>query len=303
MLAACCVVPDVSSAAAPGQYSDCGGSVTSASTGESLAFAALAERLKKADIVLFGEVHGVREHAAASACVLSMLADNGRPTGLVMEIFSTGGQTAIDRYRNDNPEDAAGLGVALEWWKRGWPAFDHWFALLDRAFALKVDIAGGDMGDGDRLDPDQRLGANLAAVRSSWTAAMEQAHCGLLDRQEAARLGDQQIQRDLSMAQRALTLRARLSDTWKASAAVLVHAGRGHVRKDRSLFKALGQEADASVSPKIISIGAFGAEDEQATRDSRVFDYIWTAVEPVVGQSGCSLVQVGKAVPGRGRVQ
>lgn len=270
----------------PGAYADCPGMVVSTETGETLAFDALAERVRDAGVVLFGEVHGVPEHARASACLLSMLAEGSRPAGLVVEILSVDDQPVVDRYRRENPENAAGLGVVLQWWKRGWPAFEHWLALFDRAFSLRIDIKGGDAGEGSVSSPEPWLGGHLTAVRASWASAMKRAYCELIDSKEAARLGEQQIMRDLSMAERAIALHTRLAARSKTDPAVLVHAGRGHVRKDRSLFHALMQQADAKPG-KIVVIGAFSAVDAKAMRETDEFDFVWVAGGPSVMQVDC----------------
>lgn len=317
ILFGCFILAGSSTLAAPGEYAECRGEIIAAETGQSLSFEELAHRLQAVDVVLFGEVHGVSQHARASACVVTVLADGERPAGLVMEMFSTGDQPAIDLYRKDNPEHAAGLASALDWWKRGWPAFESWLPLVDRAFGLRVDLIGGDIGasaleTGARLSFERRLGSDLAAVRKAWTAAMERAHCGLIDRKEAARLGERQIKRDLSMADQAIATQRRLSNRTKKSAAVLVHAGRGHVRKDRSLYRALIRQTENGEPSglEVVSIGALTETEAPGTQDRGAHDYFWITGDAgpggkacdVFGQAGISEADTGGR-QGEGRAQ
>ena len=296
VLFGCFVLAGSSALATPGGYSECRGEIVSAETGQSQSFEELAHSLQIADVVLFGEVHGVAQHARASACVMTALTDGERPAGLVMEMFSTGDQPAIDLYRKNNPEHAAGLAGALEWWKRGWPAFESWLPLVDRAFGLRVDLVGGDIGAsaleaGTRLSFERRLGSDLAAIRKAWTAAMERAHCGLINRKEAARLGERQIERDLSMADQAIATQRRLSNRTRKSAAVLVHAGRGHVRKDRSLYRALIRQTENGEPSglEVVSIGALTETEAPGTQDSGAHDYFWITGDAGPGGKACDV--------------
>lgn len=262
--------------AEPGLYAECEGRIVRASTGEHVDFAAIASELAVADFVLFGERHGVREHATASACVLSALARENRPTALVMEMFFRDDQSAIDTWREAHPENAAGLGTKLEWWTRGWPAFDSWLPLLNRAFGLRVPLLGGDLSGGDATERTvsaddramiaQRLGNPAGAIQTSWQEAMMTAHCGLLAPEEAGKLGLHQIRRDLSMADVALAAGTKKT-------AVLIQTGRGHSRKDRSLYAAINQEASGSV----VSIGAFTVSEKIKPADRDVHDFLWIA--------------------------
>lgn len=259
--------------AAPGEFNECTGRIEEVSSRRPISFADLAGRVGKVDYLLFGERHGVREQAVASSCVLSAMAKDDRPVTVVMEMLSRDDDAAIARYRENHPETPAGLGAELKWWTRGWPAFDNWLPLVQRAFSLRVPLHGGDLAEKDGRTSEltlnekkairKRLGAAETAVRESWTKAMMAAHCGLISDRQAALNANHQIRRDLSMADAAGQARA-------SKYGVLLQVGRGHGRKDRSLYQALAR-ADGSV----LTVGAF-AEGEKITDEERMlYDYLW----------------------------
>lgn len=258
---------------APGEFTECTGRIEEVSSSRLISFADLAGRVGKVDYLLFGERHGVREQAVASSCVLSAMAKDDRPVTVVMEMLSRDDDAAIARYRENHPETPAGLGAELKWWTRGWPSFDNWLPLVERTFSLRVPLHGGDLAEKDgrtgELTPNEkkairkRLGAAETAVRESWTKAMMAAHCGLISNQQAARNADHQIRRDLSMADAAEQARM-------LKRGVLLQVGRGHGRKDRSLYQVLAQ-ADASV----LTIGAFVEGEKVGDEERKLYDYLW----------------------------
>ena len=262
--------------AAPGHFSECaGGRIEEAASGRVVDFAHVAGRAAAADHVLFGERHGIPEQAAASACLLSAMAGDERPVTVVMEMLASDDDGAIERYRADHPESAAGLGVALKWWDRGWPAYENWLPLIDRAFGLRAPLRGGDLSAeaarADGLTPREgkaagkRLGPALAAVRESWGKAMAAAHCGLLSPAQTAVEADRQIRRDLSIADKAEAAHA-------AGHRVLLQVGRGHSRRDRSLYQALSREKAV-----VLAIGAYAEGEAVGAGERALYDYVWIA--------------------------
>lgn len=259
--------------AAPGGFNDCKGRIEEVSSSSPISFADLAGRLGKVDYLLFGERHGVREQAVASSCVLSAMAKDDRRVTVVMEMLSRDDDAAIARYRENHPETPAGLGAELKWWTRGWPAFDNWLPLVQRVFSLRVPLRGGDLAENDgpagKLTSEEkkvirkRLGAAETAVRESWKKAMMAAHCGLISDRQAALNADHQIRRDLSMANAA-------EQAGMLKHGVLLQVGRGHSRKDRSLYQALAR-ADTSV----LTVGAFAEGEEITGEERRLYDYLW----------------------------
>ncbi|MCZ7447868.1 ChaN family lipoprotein [Agrobacterium rhizogenes] len=259
--------------AAPGEFRECPGRIEDASGKRTVSFADLASRLGKVDYLLFGERHGVREQAVASSCVLSAMAKDERPVTLVMEMLSRDDDTLIARYRENHPETPAGLGTELKWWTRGWPSFDNWLPLIERAFSLRLPLRGGDLAEKDgrtgQLTPNEkkairkRLGAAETAVRESWTKAMVAAHCGLISTTQAGLNADRQVLRDFSLADAAQEARA-------LKQGVLLQVGRGHGRKDRSLYHVLAQ-GDVSV----LTIGAFAEGEKIGDEERKLYDYLW----------------------------
>lgn len=259
--------------AAPGQFRECAGRIEEAGSGHVIAFHDLADRVARVDLVLFGERHGVREQAVASSCILSAMAQGERPVTVVLEMLSRDDDKIIERYRQDHPESAAGLGVELKWWDRGWPAFDNWLPLVERAFSLRASLRGGDLPEKvarpDKLTLQEnkalskRLGSAEAAIRDSWRKAMVAAHCGLLSQAQAEINAGHQIRRDFSMADSAADARA-------ANHRVLMQVGRGHSRKDRSLYRAL-----SDANGPVLTIGAFTDGEVIGAEERRLYDYLW----------------------------
>lgn len=259
--------------AAPGEFSECSGAIEEAASGRAVTFMQLAGRVAEADHVLFGERHGVKAQATASSCILSAMARDDRPVSIVMEMLSRDDDGTIERYRRNHPETPAGLGVELRWWTRGWPAFDNWLPLVERAFSLRAPLLGGDLPEGDarprKLTPQEgeaaarRLGSDVPAIHDSWKRAMVAAHCGLIPPAQAEIDAGHQIRRDLSMADSAGKARA-------SNHRVLLQVGRGHSRKDRSLYRALSH-GKASV----LSVGAFVEGETVGQEERKLYDYLW----------------------------
>lgn len=258
--------------AAPGDFRECAGDILETSGRGSISFKELAASASKADYIVFGERHGIKDQSIASACILPALASSGRPVALVMEMLSSDDDPVIERYRTENPETPAGLGVALKWWTRGWPPFDNWLPLIERAFSLRIPIKGGDIPGKkasnikvSRAEANQlahRLGDANGEIFASWKRAMKAAHCGLISDEQAAEKADEQIRRDVSMAdaaQRAAHPNSR----------ILLQVGRGHSRKDRALYAALTRSGDA-----VLTIGAFAKDEPITEADRRHYDII-----------------------------
>ncbi len=185
----------------PGAFIECTGVIQRTSDGKTVDFKEVASAVSTSQVVLFGERHGIREHSRASACVLSAMANDDHSVALVMEMLRRDDQSAIDAWMKANPENAAGLGVKLEWWKRGWPAFDNWLPILDRTFSLRAELFGGDVDPKQALglkgfhNPqiDKKLNSHRASVEKSWQQAMQAAHCGTLNATQAKELAKEQI--------------------------------------------------------------------------------------------------------------
>lgn len=278
--------------AAPGRNIECGGQIIEAEARKVIGFDDLTARLKDVRFVVFGERHGVRAQAMASACVLGALAEGERPTTLVMEMLSRDDDATVKAYREDHPESPAGLGVTLKWWARGWPALDNWLPLVDRAFAVRAAMVGGDLpakdskprklSKTDAAELRAKLGKAQKSAHDSWRAAMLEAHCGALDKDQADNLANHQIRRDLSIADSAV-------DVTDNGGRALVQVGRGHSRKDRSLAVILSSLAPSSV----IMIGAFAEGEPIKPEDWTAYDYVWVTGTAMISDP-CAWMQNGQ---------
>jgi uncharacterized iron-regulated protein len=219
--------------AGPGVADSCGGELVavSASATTPATTAALIAAVGTNGTLLIGERHGVREHPKAAACLIAELATKAAPA-VVLEMLTPDQAPTVDAYRAAHPEIVDGLGAQLLWWKTGWPAWPVYAPLLDTVWHTRSALLPGDLAKAavqkTPAELEATFGAKLAAARTSWGEAMTVAHCGLIDAPKVAALADRQINRDLAMAE------AITAASGKGRAVVL-YAGRAHIRRDRSV--------------------------------------------------------------------
>jgi len=261
------------------------------------AFAAPDELVRDAvaaRFVMLGERHDNPDHHRLQAEVLSAMVARGRRPAVAFEMFDTGQQEAIDRYRDryraDRTHDASGLGPALDWSKTGWPPWTEYLPIAEVAFRDALPIVAANLplaqvralvhGQPDAMDAAARarLGLDRPLPADAERALLDElraSHCGHIGERMLPPMLLAQRARDAQMAER---LRA---DT-AADGAVLI-AGAGHARLDRGVPWYLGQSApDAAV----VSI-AFTEVDKTVSDAARYvdapaggaagpsFDYLW----------------------------
>ena len=248
----------------------------------------LVERLAGADFVLLGERHDNPDHHMLQAEVLRSLIAVGRRPAVGFEMLGLDDASAVAKYLAAAPNDAAGLGRAVNWNQRGWPDWAMYQPIAEAALQAKLRIVVTNLPlatarkmtrDGlAALDPSmvRELGLDRPPpepVFATMTADIRDAHCGYAPEEIVKPMVDVQRARDAQMAE-------SLIAAADPDAAILV-AGAGHVRNDYGIPVYLTAKAPQK---RVIGI-AFVEVNKQKTEpqsyalaypDGRLpFDYVW----------------------------
>ena len=186
---------------------------------------------RDAQVIALGEQHDQIAHHQWEAQTVQQLAAQQRLSALVIEMAPAGGSTA------GLPATASEDQVqqALHWQSGsaggGWPWKDYGPMVMN-AVRAGVPVLGGNL---PRAQMKQTMGearydSHLPAA--GWQLqldAIKDGHCGLLPESQFAPMARIQLARDESMAK--ITAAAVQQQT-QAGQAVLLVAGRGHVRSD-----------------------------------------------------------------------
>ncbi len=256
---------------------------------------ALARRLVHERFVLLGERHDHPDHHAIQAWIVGALAAAGGRPVVAFEMLDASQQAALDRHLSVSPADAAGLGPAVGWEKRGWPAWALYQPIAEAALGAGLRIRSANLGrdetkalskDGaGALDPALVARLGLAAPlpeaqRTSIEREISEGHCGHAPPAALPRMVEVQRARDAAMA-------AALREAGDGGAVLI--AGNGHVRKDHAVpARLLEQEPDARMLSVAILEVIPGRDEAPAYAHDPVpdgsaapaptgalFDYLW----------------------------
>ena len=184
-----------------------------------------------AQVIALGEQHDQIAHHQWEAQTVKQLAAHQRLSALVIEMAPAGGSTA------SLPATASEEQVqqALHWQSGsaggGWPWNDYGPMVMS-AVRAGVPVLGGNL---PRAQMQQTMGetrydSHLPAA--AWQAqldAIKEGHCGLLPESQFAPMARIQLARDESMAK---VTASAVQQQAQPGQAVLLVAGRGHVRSD-----------------------------------------------------------------------
>ena len=248
----------------------------------------LVERLARADFVLLGERHDNPDHHMLQAEVLRSLIAVGRHPAVAFEMLGLDDASIIAGHLAAAPNDAAGLGRAVNWNQRGWPDWAMYQPIAEAALQAKLRIVATNLPlatarkmsrDGlAALDPRvmRELGLDRPPpepVFARMAADIRDAHCGYAPEKSLKPMVDVQRARDAQMAH-------SLIAAGDPGGAILV-AGAGHVRVDYGIPVYIRAKAP---DKRVISI-SFVEVDKQRTTpqsyalpysDGRLpFDYVW----------------------------
>lgn len=202
------------------------GSIHATEEQRAVSEAALLAALADADFVLLGASPGNLDQLRLQARLVTALARRGKPLAAVaLEMIDTDQQAVLaDAVSRGGPVSLAGLGAALRWEERGWPAYAGYRPILEAAHAAGAEIVAAG------LPP-----ATAAAVRAAGPAALPTAfvkrtglreplpplladeleqritadHCGDLAPGLAARIADTRRAEDATLAERLATVTGR----------------------------------------------------------------------------------------------
>ena len=189
------------------------------------------EQWRDAKIIALGEQHDQVAHHEWEAQTVKQLAAQQRLAALVIEMAPAGGSTA------SLPQTATDEEVqqALQWQSggagSGWPWKDYGPMVMN-AVRAGVPVLGGNLPRAQmkQVMGDARYDSHLPA--DGWQQqldAIKDGHCGLLPESQFAPMARIQLARDESMAR--ITANA-VQQQARPGQAVLLVAGRGHVRSD-----------------------------------------------------------------------
>jgi uncharacterized iron-regulated protein len=193
---------------------------------------------------------------------------------------------AIANHLGLAPNDAAGLGRAVNWNKSGWPDWAMYQPIAEAALQARLRIVATNL---PRAAARKMNSDGLAALESSvkgelgldrplsdaMFAAMatdiRDSHCGYASEESVKAMIDVQRARDAQMAQSLIAA----SDP---DGAILV-AGAGHVRKDYGIPVYLAAKA---AGKQVISIAFLEVDNQKSEPPNYTlangrlpFDYVW----------------------------
>jgi uncharacterized iron-regulated protein len=199
----------------------------------------LITRLARADFLLLGERHDNPDHHLLQAEVLRRLIALGRRPAVGFEMFGLDDASAIANHLGLAPNDAAGLGRAVNWNKSGWPDWAMYQPIAEAALQARLRIVATNLPRAaarkmnrvglTALEPSVRgeLGLDRSlsdAMFAAMATDIRDSHCGYASEGSVKAMVGVQRARDAQMAQSLIAA----SDP---DGAILV-AGAGHVRKD-----------------------------------------------------------------------
>ena len=248
----------------------------------------LVTRLARADFLLLGERHDNPDHHLLQAEVLRSLIALGRRPVVGFEMFGLDDASTIANHLASAPNDAAGLGRAVNWNKSGWPDWAMYQPIAEAALQAKLRIVATNLplatarkmsSDGlAALEPSvsRELGLDRPlsdAMFATMAADIRKSHCGYASEDSVKAMVGVQRARDAQMAQ-------SLIAAGDPDGAILV-AGAGHVRNDYGIPVYLTAKAPGK---QVISIAFLEVVNQKPEPDNYAlpdpngrlpFDYVW----------------------------
>jgi uncharacterized iron-regulated protein len=231
--------------------------------------AALSAAVLAADYVLLGEIHTNPDHHRIQAMLIGDLVAAGRRPAVVFEMIPAGLQKQLDDHLAANPKDAAGLGPAVEWEKRGWPDWSIYQPIVQVALDAGLTLKAGDL-DRDMLkkigktgaaalEPAlaERFGLNRPmdpALEAGLMEILKESHCNLLPEAALGPMLTVQRARDGALADAVIA-------AGENDGAVLI-AGAGHVRRD---WAAAAVTEDRVRDAKTLSVALIEVDEAHST--------------------------------------
>jgi uncharacterized iron-regulated protein len=196
------------------------------SAGREVTGAQAIERLRQAKFLMLGEKHDNADHHLAQAFLLQAVTDAGRKPALVWEMIDQEQALDLKAFLAEKPIDAARMGRALSWERRGWPAWAMYRPIAEAALAAGLPMAPANASRAVLRRPAPSPAFSLPMeLLDSLKQELSIGHCGMLPASALAGMATAQQRRDLAMAD-------SLLGHATSDGAVLI-AGAGHARRDR----------------------------------------------------------------------
>lgn len=273
-----------------GQTHPLSGRIWSVSSRRFLPEHELFTRLRGAELILLGEKHDNRRHHELQARMLRGVIAGGRRPAVAWEMITEDEEPALSEHVKRRPADAAGLGSALRWKERGWPAWLHYRPIAEVALGARLPLVAAGVSRATLMrmahHPGGASPTSLPAgdqppslpegARASLARVVKVSHCGHATDGMVKMMIRAQEHRDTFMARRLLAASAR------HGGAVLI-AGAEHTRKDRGVpffIRAIKGAAPPRVASVALMEVRRGEDDPAAYCPAepglpRAFDYLW----------------------------
>lgn len=276
-----CALSTVAQAAPANLLSDhpLNGSLWDTRSGRPTDEEALLAAAAAADWILVGEKHDNAEHHRLQARIVGALGRLGRRLAVVWEMAEPEHAAALAAARL---EEVDGLGRALAWEARGWPAWAEYQPIAEAALAAEMPMLPGKpsqtqvraLAHGESLPPAtaERLAWSRrypAQVEAELLKELAASHCGKLPEAALAPMATVQRFWDAWMAD---AMRRTKQPPLNAEGAILI-AGSGHVREDRAVPWHLEGESLTVALVEVVA-GRDAAADYPAF-DPQLFDFVW----------------------------
>lgn len=242
--------------------------------------------LARARYILLGERHDNPDHHRVQAAVVRALIGSGRRPAVAFEMFTADDTPAIARHLAATPRDAAGLAVAVDWTRSGWPDWAYYQPIAQAALDSGLPVVAANLAPataralarGHRSALPDGLAARYAldqplpdGEQAALASELYDAHCGHVARERIDGMVLAQRARDAALADGMLTA--------ERDGALLI-AGSGHVRTDRGVpvyLRVRTPEASIAVlAPVEVREGWIRPDDYAAAFGGRLpFDWVW----------------------------
>ncbi len=238
--------------------------------------AALIAAMAKAEFVLLGEKHDNADHHRLQAWVTRAALAQGRRLAVAFEMFTTDHAAMIAKHLATAPRDAAGLGPATKWSKRGWPRWRHYRPMAQAALDMGLPIIAANLTratvmtifskgyGGLATDEVARLGLGRpvpATLRAAMTDEIFESHCGYLPRDRTGGMVAVQRARDAHLARSmSEALGSEAQGVGQRLDGVILITGNGHARRDRGVPMHLAHMAPGR---SVVTLGLIEASQGQ----------------------------------------
>lgn len=222
---------------------------------------ALVAALAQKRFVLVGEFHDNPDDHRLQAWIVSKL----KPEAVVFEMLDVDQKPGVDAFQGKGDWKPEAMGAALDWEKRGWPAWSIYQPIAEAAKEAGATLVAGNAerakaraivkGGLASLDASEVTALGLdrplpEAADDALRAEIATSHCDMLPEDLLPGMALAQRLRDATMARELSTATAQ------GTRAVLI-TGNGHARRDRGVPHALidqGAKAEDIASVLLIEV-------------------------------------------------